>query len=355
MAISPDVFASVLQELTPGYSEMFTKWHPLMENVVLRGNVPNSQGQGPYREFAVVTGGPGRVTQINSGSELVRGGRRQNAIKGNAYAPRQIYVFDVPKKDLADANGKQDLVQLIKRYPETALSDFHERISNQVASGNGEDVSGFMTLNGNATYSPDGTSRAGVFKPEATGLQTGTVFGLDKAAVDGWNHQYANITGFGSDGRRQLRKAYYAASRQGSKTDGLVDLLLADEGTYLNYLDDLDDQVRVVNGKVSGDSAPNDVRQGIAFMNAMMYLEDSIQLDQFADNAANGVCYMLHTASWQKWTKGGAGPETKGDFVVEGPIDLPDGDMVRYRIILNMNFYCDHLRRNALVTGGATA
>ena len=31
MAISPDVLATALNELMPSYSEMFVKFHPLME------------------------------------------------------------------------------------------------------------------------------------------------------------------------------------------------------------------------------------------------------------------------------------------------------------------------------------
>ena len=30
MAISPDVLATALVDLAPGYSELFTLWHPIM-------------------------------------------------------------------------------------------------------------------------------------------------------------------------------------------------------------------------------------------------------------------------------------------------------------------------------------
>jgi hypothetical protein len=52
-------------------------------------------------------------------------------------APRLIYAFDVPGKDLAEANGEMDLARILQHYPELALSDFHERISNQLGTGNG--------------------------------------------------------------------------------------------------------------------------------------------------------------------------------------------------------------------------
>ena len=114
MAISPDVVATALQDLAPGYSELFSLWHPLMDRVVKRGNIDRATLKGPYREFVVVSGGPGTVTQVLTGSEIVAGGRTQSAQRGNSYAPRLIYAFDVPGKDLAEVNGENDLAKIIK-------------------------------------------------------------------------------------------------------------------------------------------------------------------------------------------------------------------------------------------------
>ena len=358
MAISPDVVATALQDLAPGYSELFSLWHPLMERVVKRGNVDRATLKGPYREFVVVSGGPGTVTQVLTGSEIVAGGRTQSAQRGNSYAPRLIYAFDVPGKDLAEANGENDLAKIIKAYPELALSDFHERISNQLASGNGVGVNGFLTLNGSAgvTYNPQGTARTGAFEflNQAAQVAGGsTVFGLNKATTAGWYNQYGQIASFATDGRQTMRQVYYAASRQGSKASGPVDLLLGDETSYLNYIDDLDDQVRVM--RVEGDKAPKAVRQGIPFLEADFFLEQSINLGQFATGGSNnGVIYMLKTDTWHMYTLGhDTNMETKGDFAVRGPIRIPEQDMWRYEYVLNMGMYCDQLRANGVVTGGA--
>ena len=135
MAISPDVLATALVDLMPSYSELFTSWHPLFQKMVEKGNIERKVLQGPFREFAVVTAGPGQVTQISTGSEVIAGGRTQAATRGNAFAPRLIYAFDVPGKDLSEANGEMDLARIIQHYPELAMSDLHERISNQLASG----------------------------------------------------------------------------------------------------------------------------------------------------------------------------------------------------------------------------
>lgn len=358
MSISADVLATALQELMPSYSETFTKWHPLNERILLKGNMDRNVLTGPYREFTVVTDGPGNVTQILNGNEVIAGGRRQTGVRGNTYAPRLIYAFDVPGKDLAEANGAQDLAKILKNYPELAMSDLHERLAKQLGTGNGTDVGGFLTLNGESTYNPNGTSQTGVFEYAATGSQSNTVFGLAKASVDGWVNQYEHISAFSVEGRAKLRKAFFAASRQGAKTTGNVDLMLGDEASYLNYLDDLDDQVQV--SVIKNDTSPNNVRQGVKFLTADFFLDDAIDISatSYFTSAASqaGVIYGLKTPTWHSYTLGhDSSKETKGDFAVRGPFRVPDQDMFRYEIVLNMGIHCDQLRSNFVVTGGATA
>ena len=353
MAISPDVLASALQELMPSYSDLFTKWHPILDRIVTKGNIDRDVLTGPYREFAVVTDGPGTVTQILTGSEVIAGGRNQNAVRGNSFAPRLIYAFDVPGKDLAEANGAMDLARILQHYPELALGDFHERIARQMAVGDGLDVGGFLTFNGNATYNPNGAARAGAFEYAAPGAQVNTVFGLPKPATTGWVNQYGNITSFATNGRSTMRQVYYAASRQG-KTMGPVDLMLGDEASYLNYIEDLDDQVRVV--KIEGEKTPAQIRQGVKFLDADFFLEDSLDPSAAAfagTPAANGCIYMVKSASWYAYTLGhDANRETKGDFAVRGPFRIPEQDVFRYEIVLNMGINTNQLRCNGVVTGG---
>ena len=355
MAISPDVLATALNELMPSYSELFVKFHPLMEKIMEGGNMDRASLKGPKREFAVVTDGPGTVTQVNTGTEIIAGGRSQNAYRGNVVAPRLIYAFDVPGKDLAEANGEMDLAKILQHYPELALSDFHERIAAQLGTGGSASVGGFATLNGNYTFNPDGTARQGFLAPVAYGSQANTVHGLDQSTVTGWQNQYQDITSFAVNGRSQMRKAYFAASRQG-KTLGPVDLMIGDEGSYLNYIEDLDDQVRVV--KVEGDKAPPVIRQGVKFLEADFYLDDAIDVTNTTTMSAaqqDGVIYGLKTPTWHLFTLGhDASRETKGDFAVRGPFRIPDQDIYRYEIVLMMGMHTNQLRSNFMITGGGT-
>jgi hypothetical protein len=358
MAISPDVLATALNELMPAYSELFVKWHPLLDNILKGGNMDRAALKGPKREFAVVTDGPGTVTHVQTGTEVIAGGRTQNAHRGNVVAPRLIYAFDVPGKDLAEANGEMDLARILQHYPELALADFHERIAKQLGTGNGPGVGSFVTMNGNTTFNPDGTARDGLFEFNSIASQTNIVHGIDPASVTGWNNQYEDVSSFATNGRTRLRKAYFAASRQG-KTLGPVDLMIGDEQSYLNYIEDLDDQVRVV--KVEGDKAPGNVRQGIKFLDADFYLDDAIDITatQYtggADTAgADGVIYGFKTPTWYLFTLGhDASRETKGDFAVRGPFRIPDQDLYRYEIVLMMGMHTTQRRANFAVTGCAT-
>jgi hypothetical protein len=179
MAFSPDVLVTALQELMPGYSETFTKWHPAFDAIVKKGQ--KATAQGPYLEFALVPSGPGQITPILTGNEVIAGGRTMDSVRANTYAATMIYAYDVPGQDLREANGEMDLVRLIKRYPERAIMDFHERIARQLVSGDGAGAGSFPTWNGGANYDPKGLGpRQGMFEYAAPAAQNDVVFGVTK-------------------------------------------------------------------------------------------------------------------------------------------------------------------------------
>ena len=354
MAISPDVLASTLTDLLPGYSETFTKWHPLLDAIVTGGNLSKKKLEGPSREFTVVTGGPGQVTHIQSGNEVINGGRKQLAVRGNEVAPRLIYAFDVPRKDMAEANGKQDLAKLIKTYPERALHDFYEMLSQQLAVGDGANgVGGFLTLNGGATYSPDGTARQGLLEASATATAN-AVHGLAGTTTPGWQNQFATTTGFSVDGVRKMREVYFKCQREGRVADGTVDMMFGDEVSFLNYMDSLQEHVRT--GHIESTDGKNYGRQSIKFVDSDFYLEDSIDLTKFAatNSAKDGCIYMLNSSSFEAFTLGqNASMEGKGFFDQGAPMRIPDLDAYRYELILYFGLHTVQRRANGIVTGTA--
>tara|TARA_R110000824_G_scaffold214750_4_gene400975 strand:- start:646 stop:1719 length:1074 start_codon:yes stop_codon:yes gene_type:complete len=357
MAISPEVLNDALQELAPRYQNLFETWSPIMSKIVKNGNIERSRLKGPYKEFRVITGGPGDVTHIVDGGERLAATRADITAKGNTYASRLIYSFLVPDKDMAEATGPSDVEHLIKQYPEAALMDFHQRIAKQLVNGNGSGVGGFLTLNGDTTYSPQGTARTGAFEFNAT--QNDTVFGLAKedaaGGVTGWKNGFGEISSMAADGISTMRREYFRASRKG-KMLGPVDMLLADETTFSNYVDLLDDRI-IVEDMVKGEAGVDDIMQGVKFLKATMYIEDFLDPSVFSTGSAqNGVIYGLKSSTWHSYTLGSdAKMETSGDFAIRGPLRRPDMDAHQFEYVLYMGMFCDFLSANFAVTGGNIA
>ena len=354
MAVSPDVLAAALVDLAPGYSELFTEWSPVLDKIVKGGRKETLQSY--QKEFVVVTAGPGTLNQLTGGNEVIAGGLNQTGQRGNEHAPRMVYAFDVSGMMLDEANGEQDVARLISSYPDLAIEDFHERIVQQLVMGNGTNAGGFITWNGQTTYSPKGSARDGVFEFLATGSQDNTVHGLTKNTVAGWYNQYGDITSFASNGRATMRSVYWAAQRQGSKLKGGVDLMFCDPVFYNNYVEDLDEPVRFAPPQnQQGDPAKGNQREGIKFLDAMMYLEEKIDPSGFTGAAADGVCYGINSSTWNAFTVGHGGPtQNKGFFSVRGPFRIPDQELWRYEIVLSMGMWCSNLRANFAITGGDT-
>lgn len=357
MAISPEVLNDALQELAPTYSNLFERFSPVLQKIVDKGNIERNRLRGPFKEFRVITQGPGDVTQIVDGGEVLASTRKDITAKGNTYGSRLIYSFLVPDKDMAEAVGPTDVEHIIKQYPEAALMDFHQRISQQLMNGNGSNVGGFLTFNGDTTYSPQGTGRTGVFDFSAEAGQSSTVFGLQKVSggTAGWFNGYRDISSMASDGISKIRQAYFGASRRG-KMSGPVDLLLADEVSYTNYIDLLDDRI-IVEDSVKGEAGADDLKQGIKFLAATMYLEeflDPTDTSVFTTAAPQGgVIYGLKTSTWHMYTLGSdAKMETAGDFAIRGPLRRPDMDAHQFEYVLYMGMFCDMLSANFAVTGG---
>ena len=360
MPTNADVLNFATQKLIPKWTEQFYQHHPILDKVLLKGNIEKGTQGGPYLEFPVVTNGPGKVTRIETGSEVYASTRRTVGTRGQIYCPRMVYSFIIPGKDLAEASGETAIARLIKVYPEAALMEFHEYIVSQIVNGNGgtNNVEGMLTLNGATTFNPQGTAVNGVLdflSPAAQNTAAETVLGITKSTTTGWYNQYQTVSSFATNGRKQMRRVYWDASLQG-KQGGPVDLMIGDIASYNNYYDDLDDQVRYATS-FKGESGKA-VRQGLMFQEAEFYVEPELDttLSQFSTSSvsSNGAIYYLKSDSWHIYTQGeDTGMETKGDFAFRGPVKVPGQDAWEWEIVLSMQMYCDRLNANGAVAGTA--
>ncbi len=368
---SVDILNSTLVDLLPKYEELFVKYHPIIAYILRGAKVEKSQLKGPYREFTVVTGGPGQGTGLPSGNETLASTRRSVGVRGREYAYRWIYHFAVPGKDLAEADGEQDYARLIAAYPDLAMADAREIYARQTMRGSassgsdtsGSSAAGFLTLNGNQTYDPQGLgARTGIFQYSTS--QTATVHDLPMANAGtsptaGWAHQYGHIGSFSLEGLKTLRTLATRANQQGDSLEGGgIDLCLADEGSFQNYLEAMDDKVIEVD-KLNNPAAKYINRAGVKLGTADFYWEPEIDItDTTSFTGANprlGVVYGLNTSKWEMFNVGNNSDKaSKGNFALQKPTaPLPDQDAWQWRLICYLNLACHSLRNQFCMTGGA--
>lgn len=371
MARSADILASTLDELQEGWTETFTKNHPLWERIRSNGRFNKRKLKGPDLLFGVVTGGPGYAVTNRTGSPLLAGGRRQNLVQGRESPTYIIYHWTVPTKDLREATVEQDYVDLVDNYGIPAMADVHERLAAQTARGaasassgtNLDGVDGFTTLNADQDYFPQdlGDARNGIFQAAAVGSQTHTVHNLGASGAasptTGWYHQYGTISSFGVNGRKVMRTHHDKAMQEGAQFSGAMDLLIGDDGSYQNYADDLDDQVQSV--VVEGDVNKTKVREGMKFKQGVFFPDPAIDItDTTAFTTAamqNGVIYGLTSADWELMMIGDKNGSGDKMFAVGEPLYITESPLVQYRLECYANLCCKNLRRQMLITGGATA
>lgn len=378
MAHSADVLASTLQDLAPKYSELFLKGIPLFSYII--GKQSTSEGtsgglnkyklKGPWHEFAVVKGGPGAMSTIQDGSELIRSTRRQQAVRGKEYPAFLAYHYQVPAKDLMLLGGPQDFVRIAESYPQYALADAKSIVSRQLARGAssaGSDpvsngANGIFTLNGSQSYSPEGTSRTGLFQWAAKASQTGTVHDLPlhSAATNpttGWYHQYDNITSFGADGMKRYRTMVSTSNQEGLQLEGKgVDLVCCDLATYQNMLEAVGETIQTIDN-ASYPLAEHLNRDGFKVGPVDWYWDPDIDItDTTAFTNANaqlGVAYVLNTSHFEVIFRSNEQVGGNGFFDMREHVLIPDQLAYQYRILSMFNVVCKSLRHQGVLTGGA--
>jgi hypothetical protein len=356
---NPDVLVAGLQKVEEAQGSTFDLWHPAFNKVIMAGGKPKTLSQ-LYCEFGLVPVSPESITTILHGTEPIKSGRRQGSVKGNTYATRVIYSYDVPAKDLADISSAEDLVGIIKKYPLRAKLGFIESLVKQFVMGGVADLPGFLTLNGDQTYAPNGATRNGVFSFVPKASQTGSVFGVTRNSITGWHNQYRSINGYNAQGRRQLRRAFHDVAEQGQQMFGKVNVILSDRIGYDNYVDELEGLLAQDRTTIAGDPGPDEdaFREGQPFFvgngKCRIYSEQHIVPSEFVTaSAQKGVMYGLNTKTWKMYTKGDNEKTTNGWFAHRKPRRPARQEVWIYETVMHIGMYCNDLRRNFVVTGAA--
>lgn len=351
---SQDVLTTALQELLPGYKTTWDLFNPAIKKIVAGGR--KQKHNHPYKQFGLVPEGPGSWRQMRTGMETIPGGRNQSGTKGSAYASRHIYAFDVPIKDLTEANGPADVLGLIKKYPERAVLDMQQNFGRQLVSGDVADLN-TQTLNGDTTYTPDsGAARRGAFQFAAPSNQTHEVFGVTKNSIPGWYNQYGEITSMSGNGSYTMFETWQACHDQGQDLGSGIDVLLGDSVSFNNYRELLDNRHIAMSNRAVQDGLPGagKVRSSLPFESAEFFHDPQIKLSAFSTTAATeGVIYMLCTNDWYIFYQGsGAKEATDGNFAAREPYRIPKTELLSYEFVLSMGMYTDNLRSQGVITGG---
>lgn len=370
---------SALQDLDPVLEDLFFKAHPLFDMLVQKGKVSKNKLEGRYKEFSVATGDPGQITAIHIGDETISSGRENISAKGDEYATRMLYHYEVPLKDIADASGKMDLVKILDSYPKRATLGFFKALAAQLARGAASagvlgkhnQASGFLTLNGDQTYNPTGATgpagtRSGFFQYADPDSQTATIHGLASqgaasGAVPGWFNHYKHISNFELSGRRALQEMIIRTSQEGTDFDGGIDMMFCDLVTYLNYNEVLEQFVDTtsVAGDIGAKGANANGRMGIPWSpGVMLYNEPEIDLSDTTSftsaNARKGLIYGVSSQDWELFTKGSdAKKETNGFFQTREGFRIPDKEAYRFEVVFHGQLFCSSRRSQFCVTGTA--
>ena len=376
-----DVVNTALQDLDPKLEETFCQAHPLFNKLTQgESKATKRKLEGRYKEFDVITGDPGQIKAVHTGDETISGGLEGNSRKGNEYATRMLYHYDVPLKNIADADGKMDLVHILESYPKMASLGFFNALAAQLARGAAssgsaaskhQDAKGFLTLNSDQSYQPEGAvgqagTRTGFFQYAAPSAQTATIHGLPSegaavGAVKGWFNHYKHVNSFELDGLRALRQMHIQASQEGTDFGGGVDLMFCDLMTYLNFVDRLESfQDRAeIDGDVAPSGANQNGREGLVWSKScVLYNEPEIKLDDtvsFTSAAPRtGLIYGISSKDWELFSKGSdAKKETNGLFATRDGFRLQDKEAYRFEVVFHAQLFSRARRSQFCVTGTA--
>lgn len=370
-----DLLYTVSKKLLPDLNVAFGRAHPAVDKI------KNSAQKVPFTTnrtyFDIATGSPATSIHVQTGSETISSTRKQVARQGYIDPSRCIWTWNVPNQELSRCGSADDIIKLFNKYPKLASIGAGEEVARQFIRGassaasdpDGTGTKGLCTLNADQNFVPTTTSYRGVLgytgrtaAPDSGAGQTGTVFGIpqENAATDpatGWYHQYGSIGSMSTDGRRIINTTLQRTRYQGQTEDAVIDLMMADESTFQNMVEDMESLVWLAD-EIGSPSEAAQTREGIRYGKIPLYQEPEIDLsDTTAYTTAAALTGILIGLASGTWNLGFAGGNsqmaTGGNFELMKPILLQDRDAWQYRMVADLNFFCDDLRRNMIVTGGA--
>jgi len=364
-----DILAQTTRELLPVMVDNYSQHYPAMEMFFQGDGMEWRKAGGPTVEFSIWRDGPGKSTHIATGSESYGGTRRQIAETGTVHAARVVYSFDIPRKDLAEAQSDKTAAgKFLKRYHESAVSHMLRMmetqflVGNQLTTTDGAGFGALVTLNGDVTGLPVTGMTQGLLEFAAAASQTRTASGIVKqggaSGVTEWYNQFptdGNVTSWGLHGYKRTKNAYYKARARAMDSKFR---LLSDLGSFENYEEELLGKKRY--GKVGDGEAGAEALKGLAFADAgtwypCLLLDDTDA--QFTTLGSQGICYGLSEKHWKGFTLAAPEDGTKEEhgFCLPDMTKVPRQDVFEQEIIIHLGLYMDRANAQFALAGTKNA
>ena len=347
----------VLEDLQKEYTKTFTLFHPAMSEVIEKQQLRKANG--PEITFIITPDGPGTITPILNGDELIPSTSRENSVKGRATSGTAVYQYTISEEDIKLLTGKSDVVQLLKDYPQRAMVEFRQNLARQFVMGDVADMITMPTINGERTYQPRQgyPTQPGILQHVPKMAQNAVVHNVQLNSIPNWHNQYREISSFRTDGTKQFRRLLRECAQQGDHESG-IDIVLMDNETFDHYVDFNDDRLIFINEPGTDKNKQSAVRQGTQFMagGTKFVADPFIRIDQMTGNGTAGVAYGLNLDAWHFFTHAGNLPSVKLDegwFELRPPQQLQQQLAYQFISVLTFGAYCNDLRTQFTATGGA--
>ena len=298
MALETDTVNIVNNDLRGPMQFSFTRSNYLWAKLEAMGKVNTSEAA-PLIIRPFMQGSPHKGEGMFTGDESLDLSRRSKTEKYTVEPHRLVIPLTISNKILRrTANSENAAANLLDAYVKADLDGAAQDINSYLLTGvsaglvfTTAQLSGLSSLNGLFTGGNGTGVTNGLLDFAAPASQTDNVQNVAKTSTGYHYNQYGDITAFGTNGKRTLRKVWRACYQYGVGSG--PDLVLMDDDTYANYEEEKGDLIRLqahtdqMDGK--GDPSKN------VLLGGMVCADLAIDLSLFTGAAADGVTYMLNT------------------------------------------------------------
>lgn len=298
MALTTETLNTVLAGLMGPLHMSFRRKTVLWDSLYTKSKVKQVTGSMIERVF---TGGsPAIGVAVNDGFELLNMTRPQRTRRYRVEPARLVVASNIPKRELAMAQGDHAVVDIVEAYPEAVVLGMKADIDAYILQGVSRglvfatnELRGLLSLNGQVTTGTLTGVTDGLLDFLAPAAQTQTVQSVAKSQADSHFNQFGDIPVWAGQGMRTLRNVLRLCS---SYDDDGPDLCYMDPDVFANFEESKLSQVRVT---LVEDKTERTDTMELTLGTAKVYYGPSLLRANFAAPANDGVTYFVNSNHMQ--------------------------------------------------------